>query len=314
MNLNKTSAAEKLAGIIKKALGDATKSHFIKEKIANCPLKIETTTDEQIDEKYLINYGGDDQNINSLTELDIAERAKDRKTHQEEKRQSNIENITAFASEELKEDPSVTNEPLDDDWTTRFFNISEDISNENMQALWGRILAGEIRAPKSYSLRTLEIIRNLTSEEAKIFMKIANFTIKSHGNYVIYKAEEDKPFHFQWNEIALLVELGIIQPGDMTSLQFHPAPNIVKQHFILGNLIVITEKEVNTPLITIPVYVFTKVGIELLKLVNITSDFEYAKSFAKKMTQKGLKVEYSNLIKIEGEIVHYQQPLRQFID
>ena len=37
-----------------------------------------------------------------------------------------------------------------------FFNIAEDISSDDMQALWGRIFAGKIKQPKSHSLRTLD--------------------------------------------------------------------------------------------------------------------------------------------------------------
>src|SRR5690554_3131042 len=92
----------------------------------------------------------------------LDERTQSRIDFKEAKKQLNLESVTAYAAEQLKDEPPVTDEPIDEDWKTRFFNIAEEVSNEEMQALWGRILAGEIKKPKSYSLRTLEVLRNLS--------------------------------------------------------------------------------------------------------------------------------------------------------
>lgn len=129
----------------------------------------------------------------------LEERTQDRLYFQEAKKQLNIENVTAFAVEELKSEESVTDEPLDEDWTTRFFKIAEEISNEEMQALWGKILAGEIKQPNSYSLRTLEILRNLSKSEADTFMKVANFAIKSGGKNYLFKGNDDNSLKDMYN-------------------------------------------------------------------------------------------------------------------
>ena len=36
------------------------------------------------------------------------------------------------------------------------------MSSEELQTLWGRTLAGEIKSPGSYSLRTLDFLKNLS--------------------------------------------------------------------------------------------------------------------------------------------------------
>jgi hypothetical protein len=64
-------------------------------------------------------------------------------------------------------------EAPDADWVARFFGVVQDVSAEEMQALWGKILAGEIRHPGRLSLRTLDILRNLTTAEAKVFTSIS---------------------------------------------------------------------------------------------------------------------------------------------
>jgi len=99
--------------------------------------------------------------------------------------QKNIESITQKAALNLEGEPTVSEEPVNQDWTTRFFDYAEDISNIEMQELWGKILAGEIKQPKSYSLRTLDIIRNLSEDEARVFMKFASLAINSSGTLFI---------------------------------------------------------------------------------------------------------------------------------
>ena len=102
----------------------------------------------------------------------------------ESKRQNNINNVVAVAAQSLKDDKDVSSEPVNPDWATRFFDIAQDISDESMQNLWGRILAGEVKRPKSYSLRTLEALRNITREEAELFEQIAQYVLFD-GSYFI---------------------------------------------------------------------------------------------------------------------------------
>src|SRR5690606_25427708 len=119
-----------------------------------------------------------------------------------------------FAADDLRNEQSVTDEPLDEDWKTRFFNIAEDISNEEMQSLWGKILAGEIKQPKSYSLRTLELLKNLSKEEAEVFTKFAQLRITTANNNVIYNEDHGEflksEFGITFLDRLLLTELGLI--------------------------------------------------------------------------------------------------------
>ena len=55
--------------------------------------------------------------------------------------------------------------------------IAEEISDKDLQDIWGRILAGEIKKPKSYSLRTLEVMRNMSKDEASLIMKASTFQV-----------------------------------------------------------------------------------------------------------------------------------------
>ena len=55
---------------------------------------------------------------------------------QEITRQQNIESVVDKAYDLLENENEVTDEPVDQDWTRRFFNITGDISNSEMQEVW----------------------------------------------------------------------------------------------------------------------------------------------------------------------------------
>lgn len=69
---------------------------------------------------------------------------------------------------------------VDGDWLNVFEKYAEYASTERMQALWARILAGEIRNPKTFSLKTLRFVSELDQETARLFEKylplLCNYT------------------------------------------------------------------------------------------------------------------------------------------
>lgn len=85
-----------------------------------------------------------------------------------------------FAAEELSDvNDEVSNESVDFDWVMRFFDAVGNISNEALQKLWGKVLAGEMKHLGVCSLRTLNIIRNLSQQEAEIFNALCSYVVES---------------------------------------------------------------------------------------------------------------------------------------
>ena len=92
---------------------------------------------------------------------------------QQERRLRNIEAIATAAATELG-DETVMDETPDPDWIARFFGEAQEVSSAKMQQLWARILAGEVRQPRTTSIRTLEILRNLDPRVASTFKKLCS--------------------------------------------------------------------------------------------------------------------------------------------
>ena len=98
---------------------------------------------------------------------DLHKRAAHRWINEEAQRQNNMENIIARALPQLSE--SANADSVENDWIVNFFDKSRIVSDEQMQDLWSRILAGEANAPGTYSKRTVNFLSDLDKVDADLF-------------------------------------------------------------------------------------------------------------------------------------------------
>ncbi len=118
-------------------------------------------------------------------EIELSQGIRQRIEFQERKRQENIESIVHQAALEL-EDLRVPVTKTDHDWTARFFREAQDVSSEEMQAYWSRVLAGEIRESGTTSIRTLGILKDIDTATAQLFTRFCSLAIylKSHDGKI----------------------------------------------------------------------------------------------------------------------------------
>ena len=110
-------------------------------------------------------------------EVTIGDQIRQRLNFQEEKRHHNIAQVVQGATAELADVEDVPDEEPDHDWTARFFDEVKDVSSEEMQTLWSKVLAGEVERPGSTSIRTLEVLRNLDRSTALLFQRLCAFSM-----------------------------------------------------------------------------------------------------------------------------------------
>ena len=77
--------------------------------------------------------------IESVTDERIAQRL----VAKEIRRQENIDSVVEMAAKNLK-GKTVSDKMVDEDWATRFFDIVQDVSKDEMKVLWAKILSKEI--------------------------------------------------------------------------------------------------------------------------------------------------------------------------
>lgn len=102
---------------------------------------------------------------------DIYERCKERFLNDLVRSQYNREAIAAKVEDDLKSTPTTddADRPIDPDWLDTFSRVAETKSNEEMQTLLARLLAGEIRKPGSFAPATVEVLARLAPDTARSF-------------------------------------------------------------------------------------------------------------------------------------------------
>ena len=116
--------------------------------------------------------------IKTQSEIEITDlhrRAAHRFIEEEAQRQKNMENIIAKALPHLNENAKP--DSIANDLLVNFFDKCRIVSDNEMQELWSRILAGEANAPGTYSKRTVNCLSDLDKSEAELFTKLCGFGV-----------------------------------------------------------------------------------------------------------------------------------------
>ena len=182
----------------------------------------------------------------------------------EEQRQQNFEAVASQAAQKLPE--QVSDEPVHPDWTARFFESVKDVSDETMQSLWSSVLAGEVSLPGRTSLRTLDVIKNLSPEEARMFSELAQFSFS--GTVVYYPYREDKVTAervLPYKSRIRLQDCGLVQheTGMAGFINGYASIRIGRSIFYLTSLP--PEREMGKTVF--PALAFTTAGVEISQFI-----------------------------------------------
>lgn len=199
---------------------------------------------------------------------------------QHEKRLSNIRSVADRAAENLSGQEAPNDAP-DPDWTARFFESAQDISSEEMQELWARLLSGEILNPKSVSIQTIAVLRNMSKQDAETFTAFSCYEI---SGIVHEKSYRKLAPPLSDDKVLDLRELGLIH-----------APKEVFRELILdhdGRLLarhcghfLLMQGPPGTKL-HIPGWIYTRPGNTLAALCRLEPDMHYLGHFARFLSEQ----------------------------
>ena len=110
--------------------------------------------------------------------------------------QINIDIIAKNAADDLLNTPEENNNTNEDvavdeissDWLNAFEKEACNKSSDEMRLLFGKILAGEIRKPKSFSIKTIKLISQLDNQAASIFQNYCSLCISLCRNSTVFDA------------------------------------------------------------------------------------------------------------------------------
>lgn len=235
-------------------------------------------------------------------------RAQNRISYQEEQKQRNIESVITHAYADLEGEETVSKESVDNDWIIRFFDFASGISNEEMQILWGKILSGEIKEPGSFSFRTLDILRNLSNDEARAFSEMANYVLVGRNQFFIFDdsyARSSKSISF--SDILILDEAGLIMRGSL-SFKFTVNVNKVQESLQYGdNVILAKNNSINkVPIpVELPCYTLTKAGRDIYSIVKKDFREDYMKNLAAYLRMQNVTMMLSKRLSSKTDEVTY---------
>lgn len=218
-------------------------------------------------------------------------------------KQMNIEKIASMCIDYIDKD-YIPHEEVDDDWLYTFRDSVKNISSEDLQVIWAKLLADEIQSPSTYSLRTLNTLKNMSRQEAQMFKKFIGLTIVDvEGKNRISTDDTDilKKYGITYDDILLLKEVGLVQSGSVRYIT--PGDNL----YIIDDYKIINIKNNDEEFGEIGVYNTSKVGTELAKIITSldnSSNYEYIKEFIKKINDENTtKYKYDILIGEDYKII-----------
>lgn len=209
------------------------------------------------------------------------------------------------AEHELKGDAAVPPERKpDDDWLLRWRECAAGVSSEELQLIWGKVLAGEVKAPGRFSLRTLEFLRNLSQAEAQAIERISPFVVAS------FVFRDDDPLleseGIKFADLLALQELGVLAGVDGLGLQVTISSDIatsfrraLTSH---GAVLLVTAADAEKT-IKLKACKVTTIGGQVLRLGHFSPNAKMLESIAATIKEQGFEVQLGSYIQIgEGQL------------
>lgn len=212
---------------------------------------------------------------------------------QERKRQSNIVSVVRAAATELG-DKEVPNHEPDPDWTARFFDCVQDVSSEEMQKIWAKILSGEVENPGRTSLRTLDTLRNMTKRDAEMFSDVCSFVFNEEICFIFYERKYTQSYEIlQHSRLLHLQDCGLLYFQQTTYNLTDDTEQIKYQNLLLR----VFKSEKASPKIPFKVATLTTAGAELYQITKTQLRMDYLRSFASFLRSKDCELSYSRIIR-----------------
>ena len=229
--------------------------------------------------------------------LSLDEKISAKKNLQERRKFSNLQRILGKALNFCLEDSE--SDDIDPDWFFSFVNMAEDVYSPQMQEVWGKIFAVECSQPGTFSLKTLQTLKQLTQRDALIFRQAVNLSAKRKGETApkillgYYRKKSFWSFftaapehqlnlaHFalSYPDVLSLIDLGLIHQSEIESGEL-PTRQAAEWR-VAGHVLNLCPKYQG---LTLVYFKFTTIGAELSKLVTGQKQDNYVSALRQTLT------------------------------
>ncbi|MDE0127988.1 MAG: DUF2806 domain-containing protein [Gammaproteobacteria bacterium] len=217
----------------------------------------------------------------------------------------NVAKALLNAEADLQDDPQEPpDRDVDRDWLYRWRDYASEVSDAELQTLWGRVLAGEVKSPGKFSLRTLEFLRNLSKEEARQIEKLAPFVV---GADFVFKGDSSilESEGITFGLLLSLRDLRILDPQSTAlkkKLESATSDKFLVGLVAYGRVLVVTHEDAKRE-IELEAYRLTSLGKEVIQLGKFVPHEPYLRSLGRSIQNQGYKVviaRYEQVTETEG--------------
>ncbi len=221
--------------------------------------------------------------------------------------QRNVAKALLAAEAELRTDEQEPPErEVEDDWFFRWRKLTGGVSSEHLQVLWGRVLAGEVKSPGSFSLRTLDFLKNLSQEEARIIEKVAPFVLDS--SFIV--SDVSGELQTEGITVSLLLRLkdiGVVKNAEVQLQRtFESAVDDRFETALLAHdRAVVVRHEDRQKDVRLSGYSLTNVGSEVVRLGRFSSNESYVRRVARQVKRQQFRVWLCRFVWMTEDMIRY---------
>ncbi len=207
---------------------------------------------------------------------------------EEGKKQENIESITSQAIP-LLEDKSKPQQ-MNDDWIANFFDKCRIVSDEEMQRLWAKVLAGEANSPGTFTKRTVNFLGSLDKVDASLFTRLCGFGWQM-GDVAILIYDVNDPIYLSsginFSVLSHLDDIGFVSFETLTGFKRMGFPKRILVSYYRQPTIIEFEKDTGNELETGKV-LLTQVGQQMAPICGSEPVPQFLEYVLDRWSKKGL--------------------------
>lgn len=237
----------------------------------------------------IINHGCDAAALIALSSANFESSLKNAYEQFEQKTTDNLYRIIAETDRMIRENKINLGAYTKIDWINIYFESAKNASDSYMQRVWASVLAKELSAPGSFSYKTLDILKNMSGDDFRLFEQMCAVQVDEG----ILKGETHKKHGVNWTDCLKLSELGLLSLDASEKTYFMARKN--DDIFLDASHVLCVQNFAGTTLEwKIPFYPLTGAARELLNVADYSYTTEFLIDYIKESTQeadKALKFE-----------------------
>lgn len=192
------------------------------------------------------------------------------------------------------------------DWINLYFENAKTTSDEYMQNIWAKVLAKELEAPGSFSFQTLNVLRNMSADDFKLFELMCSLQV----NHRLLTGSIYHKYGLTWLNRVRLKELGLLNldSSEQTNI-ISPLKNNATV-YCDQYVIVFTNGSNKDIEHKFDIHLLSSSAIELIKIVDMQANEQFIIDYTREISKKkhaNINISLHKFVSQKGDQVTYSE-------